>query len=167
MTSPLLLPQGGGLILCLDARRIRLSRLHRPAGPSRQRDECLGRIRSALQAAPSGPHSVTTERDRLAFLLEQLQSVADSVEQTATAWEERGYWVKADQFRQSWSWVASTRDAVGEVVLNGDPAAADELLRRLLIRLIQHDVKPQPDGGLGTWEQATARFSAHRLKTRP
>ncbi len=43
-------------------------------------------------------------RDVLAFLMLTLREISASVERTAEAWEDRGYWVKADRFRREWSW---------------------------------------------------------------
>jgi hypothetical protein len=44
-------------------------------------------------------------RDVLAFLALSLGELNASVEETASAWERRAYWLKADRFRSEWSWV--------------------------------------------------------------
>jgi hypothetical protein len=82
----------------------------------------------------------------LACVCESLRRLSSSVEETAHAWEERGYWTKADSFRREWAWVGPTLrefEAAGEVA---DPAGADPCMARLLVRLIQLGVA-RPSGG--------------------
>ena len=33
-----------------------------------------------------------------------LEAIDESIEQSVAAWEKRGYWLKADRFRQEWRW---------------------------------------------------------------
>ena len=42
--------------------------------------------------------------DLAAFLIMALEAIFDSIDPSVQAWEKRGYWVKADQFRMEWSW---------------------------------------------------------------
>ena len=43
-------------------------------------------------------------KDLNAFIALALCSIADTTESTTTAWEKRGYWLKADKFRLEWLW---------------------------------------------------------------
>ncbi len=45
------------------------------------------------------------QRDMAAFALKTLEKVHESIEQSAGAWEKRGYWNKADKLRLEWSWL--------------------------------------------------------------
>jgi hypothetical protein len=42
--------------------------------------------------------------DLAAFMIIALEAIFDSIDPSVEAWEKRGYWVKADQFRMEWSW---------------------------------------------------------------
>ena len=42
--------------------------------------------------------------DLAAFMIIALEAIFDSIDPSVQAWEKRGYWVKADQFRMEWSW---------------------------------------------------------------
>jgi hypothetical protein len=42
--------------------------------------------------------------DLTAFMILALDAIFDSIDPSVLAWEKRGYWVKADQFRMEWSW---------------------------------------------------------------
>ncbi|MFZ3151564.1 MAG: hypothetical protein WA116_07765 [Anaerolineaceae bacterium] len=44
-------------------------------------------------------------QDMAAYVVLALEKMAESVDATATAWEKRDYWLKADHFRQEWAWV--------------------------------------------------------------
>ncbi|MGD8604872.1 MAG: hypothetical protein PVF49_09925, partial [Anaerolineales bacterium] len=39
-----------------------------------------------------------------AYVVLGLRQISESVDQTATAWEKRDYWLKADRFRLEWLW---------------------------------------------------------------
>ena len=43
-------------------------------------------------------------KDLSAFMILALQAIFDTIDPSVLAWEKRGYWVKADQFRMEWSW---------------------------------------------------------------
>jgi hypothetical protein len=42
--------------------------------------------------------------DQAAFMIIALQAIYDTIDPSVQAWEKRGYWVKADQFRMQWAW---------------------------------------------------------------
>jgi hypothetical protein len=42
--------------------------------------------------------------DLAAFMILALKAIYDSIDPSVLAWEKRGYWVKADQFRMEWTW---------------------------------------------------------------
>jgi hypothetical protein len=44
-------------------------------------------------------------KDMAAGILLALRAMQDTIEQAASAWEKRDYWVKADHFRMEWRWV--------------------------------------------------------------
>ncbi len=49
------------------------------------------------QAAPD-----SSSLDMAAFIVLALESIIQSVDESASAWEKRDYWLKADQFRREW-----------------------------------------------------------------
>ncbi len=52
----------------------------------------------------------TEARDMLAALVFSLQGIEDTLQEAIVAWEKRDYWMKAEQFRQDWSWVGMHQD---------------------------------------------------------
>lgn len=42
--------------------------------------------------------------DMIAFVILAIEEIADGIEKSVVAWENRGYWVKADKYRMDWRW---------------------------------------------------------------
>ena len=58
--------------------------------------------------------------DMAAFVVLALGKIAESVDLSATAWEKRDYWLKADRFRMEWAWVESCQALLEPAVLSQD-----------------------------------------------
>jgi hypothetical protein len=59
-------------------------------------------------------------RDQAALIVLCLQGMADTVDQTVTAWEKRDYWMKAEHFRRDWEWLDPMADQLAAVVCRGE-----------------------------------------------
>lgn len=59
-------------------------------------------------------------KDLVAFIVEGLVKIYDSVESSVTAWEKRGYFVKADRFRLEWDWTIRLSEKLKMLLLNDD-----------------------------------------------
>ena len=67
--------------------------------------------------------------DKIAFVVLALNKIAESVDASATAWEKRDYWVKADAFRMEWKWVLDSSERLKDALLAKDWAQiASELI---------------------------------------
>ncbi|MBP7213708.1 MAG: hypothetical protein KBA03_05690, partial [Anaerolineaceae bacterium] len=55
-------------------------------------------IRTLMQKGEPDKESL----DMAAFVVLALEKIAESVDQSATAWEKRDFWLKADRFRMEW-----------------------------------------------------------------
>ncbi len=96
-------------------------------------------------------------RDMAAFIVYALRDIYDGVEQSAAAWEKRGYWMKAERFLREWRWSIETAadfedvlrheawDLLPELLIGLMPRFADLKVKRLL-RQVDH------------WEGAYARL---------
>ncbi|MCM1564759.1 MAG: hypothetical protein NC238_02145 [Dehalobacter sp.] len=58
--------------------------------------------------------------DMAAYVVLALEKIEESVDLSATAWEKRDYWLKADRFRMEWSWVEARRLSLVKAVLSQD-----------------------------------------------
>jgi hypothetical protein len=66
-----------------------------------------------------------------AYCLEQLHALEALTETTTSAWEKRGYWMKADRYRMEWRWVAEAKRDVLEAAALPPPMPLPASLDRL------------------------------------
>jgi hypothetical protein len=73
-------------------------------------------------------------RDMLACLVFSLREIDRGIEESAAVWENRDYWIKAEQLRQRWSWVSLKADELNAMI------RAEEWHRMpvLLVSLLPH-----------------------------
>lgn len=72
--------------------------------------------------------------DMVSMLVFSLREISQSVNQSVTAWEKRGYWMKADRFLLEWEWAAEIAVNLEDVIRN----EAWDLLPGLLGELLPH-----------------------------
>lgn len=53
-------------------------------------------------------------RDMVAFIILALEEITDGIDKSVSAWEKRGYWVKADKYRLEWQWTGTTAKKLRE-----------------------------------------------------
>jgi hypothetical protein len=108
-----------------------LGKIIRTTNASTQREQSIRMIAFAL---PEFSKATRTEEDALdlaAFIFAHLKTIANSVDQTALAWEKRDYWVKADAFRRQWSWVDKPSRVLEEYLRQKDIPSLAGVLREL------------------------------------
>jgi hypothetical protein len=54
----------------------------------------------------------------LAQLVFCLRDITDGIDESTTAWEKRGYWVKVEEFRQRWHWTHEISNALETLIIN-------------------------------------------------
>ena len=59
-------------------------------------------------------------RDLAAYISLALESIANTIDLSVSAWEKRGYWVKADRFRMDWAWSSRLAGNMRQAVLTED-----------------------------------------------
>jgi len=97
-------------------------------------------------------------RDLAAYIVLALEKIAESVETTASAWEKRDYWLKADRFRQEWAWCEARSQALAEALRADDWAGVAQELA--FIGQALHAVEVSANNRLGKpWVGAWKKFS--------
>jgi hypothetical protein len=81
-----------------------LGRVINPNGVGKERNRLMKITAVALRELMSHPEPDNHSRDLAAFIAAGLEAIAGTIDQSVTAWEKRGYWVKADKFRMEWRW---------------------------------------------------------------
>ena len=95
--------------------------------------------------------------DLAAFMIMALEAIFDTIDPSVQAWEKRGYWVKADQFRMEWSWTQSLSKDMYRFLLVKDWASLVQTSVKVLQKL--GNVKISEHHRMGTpWDGARLRL---------
>jgi len=70
-------------------------------------------------------------KDQAALIVLCLEGMADTVDQTILAWENRDYWMKAEHFRREWEWLDPMADQLGRIIYEGRWHDLPAMLARL------------------------------------
>lgn len=100
-------------------------------------------------------------RDLAAFVSYALKTLYANINQSAEAWEKRGYWLKADRFRMEWEWSKHFGDALADALSND----AWELMRSISTQILDKmkDVKLPQRNTLGKpWIGARLKMPPHK-----
>jgi len=78
-------------------------------------------------------------KDMVAFIILALREIAAGIDKSVTAWEKRGYWVKADKYRMEWLWAGQLTKNLQNAFEEGDWAG----IAGLLVKIMRHfsDIK--------------------------
>lgn len=87
-----------------------MSRVVNTDSPGKRRNQHMRSCAELLRHLSQKSSMDAEARDMLAALIFVLNEIEDGLEESAAAWEKRDYWIKAEQFRQRWSWVGLHRD---------------------------------------------------------
>lgn len=116
-----------------------MSRVVGKPSSARERLRLLGRIGLAMRHAGHDRLPPQEAADRLAYVALGLREILASVGQSTTAWEKRGYWLKADRLRLEWRWAEAEYLTAADALARRAPVdeALDSLseLRRRTVDL--------------------------------
>ena len=71
-------------------------------------------------------------RDMVAMLVYCLREIDEGIEQSAAVWEKRDYWMKAEEFRQRWSWCGLMADELQHLIFDDEWHLLPQMMVRLL-----------------------------------
>lgn len=120
-----------------------MSRVINTNSPGTQRQRVRRTIAEALRRLMEKNNLDEEARDLAALIVFSLRELSDGVDQSASAWEKRGYFVKADRFRREWEWADRQADELEALIRGGEwvrlpvvlahlaPQFADIKIRRL------------------------------------
>ncbi len=112
---------------------------HIDGTPTQQRNAIRRSIAEILRRMMEKKAVDDETKDMLAFIVVGLRGMNDSIDSSATAWEKRDYYIKADQLRREWLWLPDTADRLEAILRSNDWATAPIELAGLAARF--SDVK--------------------------
>lgn len=137
-----------------------MGRVFRTETGARRRQRLMRSIASVLRLAAEHNPDEADQKDLLAYVGLALVEIVESVDQSASAWEKRGYWVKSDRFREEWRWAVDALAATRSALKEADEADMLAVFTSLLDPLNGVDpykrVQDQPtwQGALQVWRSS-------------
>lgn len=113
-------------------------------------------IRTLMQKGEPDKESL----DMAAFVVLALEKIEESIDKSATAWEKRDFWLKADRFRMEWAWTENSRKSLETSVLAQNWAEIPTELVQIAQRLGSVEVATKHRLGtpwIGAWEALKSR----------
>jgi hypothetical protein len=124
--------------------------------PNQQRHSLRRAIAEVLRRMSTKPDLDSEAKDMAAFIVFALREIAASVDKSASAWEKRDYYLKADAFRRDWAWVEPAADRLHAAMRRamGRPASCTGATRPP-VRRCARDSAHSPGHALARLLQAT------------
>jgi hypothetical protein len=134
-----------------------MSRVITTQGPGRERQRQRRTIAEILRRLVQKPELDDEARDLAALIVFCLREIEGTVERATEAWENRNYYLRADQFRLQWAWAGQTADRLTDTLRKEQWDELPMILAQLLphfadIRVIRMTRSPS------VWQGAYARL---------
>ena len=101
----------------------------------KQRNQTLRTVAEILRRL-SQKQTVDDEvRNMTAMLVFCLREIEAGIDQSATAWEKRDYWVKSEELRQRWMWVGDMADQLRNMIYSEQWTLLPPIMLKLLPRV--------------------------------
>ena len=124
-----------------------------------ERQQLRRTIAEALRRLKEKPDLDEEAKDLAALIVFCLDEIAEGVDRSATAWERRDYYLKADRFRREWAWANRTADEMATLIQQDDwdrlPAVLASLLPHFADVRVTKLVRPP-----SLWQGAYQRLLA-------
>ena len=89
-------------------------------GPGKERNLLCREIVIALNEFIGLSNINSEAKDIAAYIVICLEAINATIEQSVSAWEKRGYWVKSDRFRIEWYWIEQLAPEMKAAVISED-----------------------------------------------
>jgi len=118
-----------------------MTRIIHTESPTKVRNNNRRSIAEMLRHLSLKPALDDEAKDMAAMLVYLLREIDTGVEQSATAWEKRGYWMKAERFMREWTWIKESAANIEDVLRNDAADLLPELLTDLYPRFADIQLK--------------------------
>jgi hypothetical protein len=80
--------------------------------------------------------------DVAAYISISLTDIFNTIDISVTAWEKKGYWVKADKFRMDWLWTINYSEKLRDAICLVSEERIPPILNYINRKLINLNVRP-------------------------
>ena len=112
-----------------------MSRIIKTESVGKERKQLVRAVVLAIRELSQKTELDESAKDIAAFISITLITIYSNVNHAVSAWEKRGYWVKADRFRLEWEWCKSQGDGLKEAVINNEWEEVIDRSTQIAIRL--------------------------------
>lgn len=98
----------------------------------KQRNQLMRTAAELLRRLSQKADLDTDAKDMVALLIYCLREIDEGIDSSAAAWEKRDYWMKAEEFRQKWSWPGQIADALQAMIFRDDWQQMPQFMIKLL-----------------------------------
>lgn len=81
-----------------------MTQIINPSTPGKERARLSKAIVITIRAFMRLEEPDLHAKNMVAFIILALREISNGIDQSVTAWEKRGYWIKADKYRMEWRW---------------------------------------------------------------
>lgn len=118
-----------------------MSRIINVNSPTKIRNRNRRSIAELLRRLIQKPDIDDEAKDMAATIVLLLREIQAGTEQTATAWEKRGYWMKSERFLREWEWVGESAANIEDVIRNDAWDLLPELMGALFPKFADINLK--------------------------
>lgn len=93
-----------------------MARVINTNSPGKRRNAHMRTVAEILRHLGQKTTIDDSSKDMVAAVIFSLRAIEATVEESAVAWEKRGYWKKADDFQQKWWWCSLSSNALEKLV---------------------------------------------------
>lgn len=132
-----------------------MGRVINPEGVGKERTRLVKSVGLALRELMKQSQADDQTRDLVAYIALALEETAETIDVTVTAWEKRGYWIKADRFRMEWDWSGQLGQKMNKALLDDDWAAVASIAAQVAQKLKDIELPQRNTLGnpwVGAWE---------------
>ncbi len=137
-----------------------MSRIIQTDSPARNRERLLKTLASAYRYYKQEKRTEVQHKDLCAFALLTLRALCESIDRTASAWEKRDYWLKADRLRSEWKWTAKSYEEMQTALKANDVITALKCLDTLSDHF-DSIALPKKTSDPNLWKGAWAKWKHH------
>lgn len=146
-----------GLSVKIWDKEVKLGRVVHLESAGKQRNLLSKSVLAAIRLLMQQQEVNEQTRDLAAYIALALQEISNTIDPTVSAWEKRGYWLKADRYRMEWSWAETLGGKMEQALHQEDWEAVAQIAAEVANRLA-NAAKLKRAGTQAPWEGAWKRL---------
>lgn len=111
-----------------------MSQIINPSTPGKERTRLSKAIVITIRDFMRLKKPDLNAKNMVAFIILALEQITIGIDQSVSAWEKRGYWIKADKYRMEWRWTGRLAKRLHQALTNNNWTEITTLLMEIMGR---------------------------------